>query len=484
MWKVREGGVSEAGSRIEHMSDLEKLDSGATLARLAESVRAQAAAEAEQVAALAHLADLHGPLSPDQASSDLFSLVMGERYLHIGADGTAPVGEFLALEVGPVMNMAALAAGLLMADVLNCRDRHPLLWDAVMAGEVRFWQARQVVQAVTLAGLDVAAAHQLDSALASAITRLGWTRARRLLRGLIVAADPASAANREREAAKARFVHRTGSADGIATIVARVKQADALFFDATLSRIAEILADRDGNPDRDVRRSEAFAIMATPARALALLQSAASSGPSPDEQPAGLRSSVDDLDSRGPRGCAGHVCGTITVDPERLLPRTTLVVHISDESLLSGRGVARAEKLGPVPVKRLRRLLGNSRITVRPVFDPSGVVPVDNYEIPSRMRAAVVLRDPHEVFPFGTRSATGLDLDHTTPYRWDADAPPGQTRTDNLGPFTRRVHRAKTQGRWQVVQPAPGFFAWTSPAGFQYLVGPHGTIAEPRSGAA
>ena len=49
---------------------------------------------------------------------------------------------------------------------------------------------------------------------------------------------------------------------------------------------------------------------------------------------------------------------------------------------------------------------------------------------------------------------------------------PGQTRPDNLGPLGRRVHRAKTHGRWRVEQVAPGCYPWRSPEGFVYLVTP------------
>lgn len=56
----------------------------------------------------------------------------------------------------------------------------------------------------------------------------------------------------------------------------------------------------------------------------------------------------------------------------------------------------------------------------------------------------MTLRDACETFPYSSRTARRLDLDHTQPYISRAT---GQTRPDNLGPITRRVHRAKTNGR-------------------------------------
>ncbi len=48
---------------------------------------------------------------------------------------------------------------------------------------------------------------------------------------------------------------------------------------------------------------------------------------------------------------------------------------------------------------------------------------------------------PVDSFPYATSASRSGDLDHTTPYRDpDQGGPPGQTRTGNLGPLTRRRH--------------------------------------------
>lgn len=90
------------------------------------------------------------------------------------------------------------------------------------------------------------------------------------------------------------------------------------------------------------------------------------------------------------------------------------------------------------------------------------------------MRRAVLLRHRFEIFPYGSHPSTGLDLDHTIPYRHGPDRPPGQTRPDNLGPLRRKAHRAKTHAGWRLSQPRPGTFAWLSPLGRRYLVTPSG----------
>lgn len=54
----------------------------------------------------------------------------------------------------------------------------------------------------------------------------------------------------------------------------------------------------------------------------------------------------------------------------------------------------------------------------------------------------------------------------------------------NLGPLSRTVHRAKTlsagtRAGWQLHQPSPGIYHWTSPLGYRYRVDPIGGNAIP-----
>lgn len=255
--------------------------------------------------------------------------------------------------------------------------------------------------------------------------------------------------------------------DGLREIYGWLNAADAVYLDAALSQLAGILAAQGDPGELDERRAAALGILATPARALALIQHSLTQ-PTLTGDPAA--SPVDVDGPRSPFGCAGHSCGSITVDPDRLLPKATLVVDLSDDTLTTGVGVGRCEQLGTVTVAQLRALLGHTRVQVLPVFNPNGIVPVDAYEIPAAMRRAVLLRHPFDVFPYGSRSTGSPDLDHTRPYRRGAGWRPGQTDPDNLGPLRRKPHRAKTHAGWDVSQPQPGRFAWSSPLGRRYVV--------------
>ena len=50
-----------------------------------------------------------------------------------------------------------------------------------------------------------------------------------------------------------------------------------------------------------------------------------------------------------------------------------------------------------------------------------------------------------------------------------------QTAIGELAKLTRRHHRIKTPGKWQVEQPFPGILIWRSPHGRMFLVDQTGT---------
>ncbi|MGV8848644.1 MAG: hypothetical protein ACOH16_03770 [Propionibacteriaceae bacterium] len=151
---------------------------------------------------------------------------------------------------------------------------------------------------------------------------------------------------------------------------------------------------------------------------------------------------------------------------------------MTPDVLDSDVAIARIERLGALTRESWVELLGQCRVTVRPVVDLNAIAPVDSYEIPDRIREAVTWRSPIDVFPYGTRASQGLDLDHTIPYDHSLGAPPGQTRINNLAPVSRKAHRAKTARRWTLTQAEGGWLEWTSPAGYHYATGPYGTLRE------
>ena len=115
---------------------------------------------------------------------------------------------------------------------------------------------------------------------------------------------------------------------------------------------------------------------------------------------------------------------------------------------------------------------------IKPVIDLAHQAPVDAYELPDRLREAVRLLAPTDVFPYASAPSGGLDVDHTVPYdpaRAGGPARQWSTRWGNLGPLNRTHHRIKTHGAWTLRQPFPGLYLWRDPHGLLYLQDHTGT---------
>ena len=87
------------------------------------------------------------------------------------------------------------------------------------------------------------------------------------------------------------------------------------------------------------------------------------------------------------------------------------------------------------------------------------------YRPPPRIREHVAARDITCRFLTCGQPAWRTDLDHTVP--WHKGGP---TCACNLGGCCRTHHKIKQLPGWQLAQPQPGMFRWTTPAGRSYLV--------------
>ena len=294
---------------------------------------------------------------------------------------------------------------------------------------------------------------------------------------------------------------------------ARAAAGDVIWLDATLDRIAGILAVRGDTDAHDVRRSKALGIIAQPARAMLLLaehddtliaDADADAGDatedepdhsepeqeeqghqtedSEDEDPAGSDLADGDLVPEQREGLEAErvlVRNAALVrehlqnlKPADLLPPVTLYLHLHADTLVGLPGAVRFEGVGPITMSQLQDLLGSgAAVKVQPVIDLNAVPSSDAYEAPERLKDALLLRSPAEVFPFATCTSRGMDFDHTINYRPpERGGPPGQTSIGNGGLLSRRSHRMKTHGRWQLRQPEPGSYLWRSPHGWTYVV--------------
>jgi hypothetical protein len=448
--------------------ELSLLDPDATLSAAREARSIVDRAETRLLELAAHWADLHGHLD---RGADESSLPGMERLVRLGGQGTPEVAEFAPAELAAELALSPYSAARLIGDALDLRHRLPRLWSRVLDGQVRPWIACKTASSTRELSAELAAV--VDRRISPWAHSLSWGRLEAVIAGVVIDADPEAAAATARQAEGRQGVWIGRSTDaGIKDIYIRTETPNAIWFDASIDRIADGLALLGDGASQDIRRGRAVGVLAQPQRALDLFSQAAAAS--------AATSSASDEAEGEPDDGAGARTGTREVDHGAWAdprPPATLYVHVSQE-VLDGdvAGVARLEGIGPVITDQVRRWLGHCRVTVKPVIDLPNQIPVDAYEIPDRLREAVHLRSPVDVFPFATNTTRKRDIDHTEPYRDpDGGGPPGQTRLDNLGPLTRFHHRIRTHGRWQVVQPVNGIFIWRSPHGRTYIVDHTGT---------
>ncbi|WGX94587.1 HNH endonuclease signature motif containing protein [Nocardioides sp. L-11A] len=382
-------------------------------------------AEREVLRAAYQWAVLHHPdrLPPDDRRGR-------SRARRVGGAGTPLITDHAAAAFGARIQLSPYGARRLIADAVDLQLRLPRLWAGVEAGSVRVGHARHVADATRDLSSEEAA--WVDGEVVEvADGRLAWSRFESVVEGKVAAAAPELALAREEAAAKERCA-RMSRVDrhGMATFTIKADAVTVAGIDAAVSVVAERLKDQLPDADSNDRRVAAVALLVNPA-----------SHPATD----------------GDLGAS--------VGPVR--PKATVYLHLYADS-----PIARLEGHGPVTIARMMHLLGEAgaRVRITPVIDLPGQAPVDAYEIPTRLREAVHLIHPADVFPFAANTTRNVDLDHAVPY-----SEGGPTSIGNLGPLTRTHHRVKTHAGWEARHPFPGIVIWRDPYGAHYLIDPTGT---------
>ncbi|GAB3778883.1 hypothetical protein [Nocardioides pacificus] len=475
------------GEPREEDAWVDDLDPAATLGGLESMTARRRALQVEDLLLVAHWADLHASDprtepgangrrvwaggSGSRKSGSRSAGVGGDRLVRVGGEGTPRVRELALCELAVARQCHPLAARKVTADVLDLRHRLPLTWARFTTGAVEQWLVCKV--AALTRELPHAVVGLVDAAVAACVATESPSRVLAICAAKIIEADPAAHAKRVAAEQARRFVSLTRTdATGLRHVIARVTAGDAAWVDATVDRVADILATQHPDTGRDLLRSQAFGWLGRPAELLQLLLEAAQ--PEDETQP-----QAPEAPSRALAFPADLLDTLRAIDPARLRPGAVLYVHLH-EAALAGLvpGVARVEDLGPLALTQLRELLGHTQITLKPVIDLRETTSVNAYEHPVAMRERITLRTPGEVFPHATRISRRLDLDHATPYRAQGppgQTPPGQTGEHNTAPLSRTTHRAKTHLGYHLTQTGPGIYLWRTPHGLHRLVDSHGT---------
>ena len=420
---------------------IDELSPTEALAEVESTLRRRREAEVTDLLLIAHWADLHAS-EPRRKPGRRWC---GEdRLVQLGGDGSPAVQELCLPKLAIARRSHTLSTRAAMADVLDLRHRLPQTWGVVLSGEAEVWVARKVAVLSRELSAD-AATSIVDAAVAEALASESPSRVLEIAQAKVIEADTAAHAAKVEAQRRRRYVGLSRTDEfGLRHVIARVEAGDAVWIDALVERVADVLAVRvDLRPDtpaeisRDELRSLAFGWLARPAELLRLL--------------AGDRAPLP-----------------------ALRPRATLYVHLH-QSTLAGEtsGVARVEGLGPQLLSQVQRLLAHTHVTVKPVIDLHDQVSVNSYEFPESLKERVHLTHPAEVFPHASTRSRHVDLDHVVPF--EAHGPPGQTGVHNAAPLSRSPHRAKTHLGYRCRRTAKGEYVWRTPHGLYRITDARGT---------
>jgi hypothetical protein len=347
------------------------------------------------------------------------------------------------------------------ADTLDLIYRLPETWALCLTGDAEIGIARRVAKLSRHLPADRVG--MVDRAVARVLGRESGGRVLAVAEAKIIEADPALHDERVEAERRRRYVSSSRTDEfGLRTVIARVEAGDAVWVDATVARVAEIVTPRFPDASPDEVRSIAFGWLARPAELLQLLLE--------------HRDPQEELDlepSRATAFPADLLDALRTADLSPLAPKAILYVHLHQAAIHGTPAVARVEGLGPATLTGLQTLLAGTALTIQPVLDLSDRVRTTAYEHPESLKERVHLTTGGDYWPYATSTARNVDYDHPTPY--DDTGPPGQTGTHNSGPLGRRHHRYKTHAGYQSRQCGAGRYVWLTPHGLGYLVDHRGT---------
>lgn len=457
-------------------SDLDDLDATGLLAAATEAERAVRLAEVHALEVLAAWAGVHST-DPTDGPDGRVARRVGNVLRQLGGEGTPGVQDFCLGEIALARSTGVTATSHALADVLDLQHRLPLTWAICRRGDCEPWVARRVAKLSR--HLPLAAVGLVDSAVSRMIASESAGRVLQVAEAKVIEADPALHDERCEAERRRRYVG-LGRTDelGLRTLIARLETGDAVAVDATVHRVAEIIADRHPDAGPDELRALAFGWLARPAELFALLLE--HTGEPETELRLDLEPESEPV-ARALAFPADLLEALREVDLTPLKPKAVLHVHLHEAALHTSDGVVRVEGLGPLTLTRLAELLRHHTLIVQPVKDLSSRVRYTAYEHPESLRDQVHLITGGDYWPWATSTSRQVDLDHPTPFQHAGagddgrDPPPGQTGPHNSGPLGRRHHRWKTHAGYRSRQCGEGRYVWLTPHGLAFVVDHTGT---------
>ena len=223
-------------------------------------MRARRLAEVRDLEVLAQWAAVHS----GDPEGDRDALVQ------LGGEGTPLVQDFCLGEIALARGTGVTATMNATADTLDLIYRLPATWAVCEAGDAELYLARRVAKLSRHLPADRVGV--VDRAVARIIAHEAGGRVLAVAEAKIIEADPALHDERVEAERRRRYVSSSRTDEfGLRTVIARVEAGDAVWVEAIVARVAEILAPRHPDASADEVRSIAFGWLARPAELLGLL---------------------------------------------------------------------------------------------------------------------------------------------------------------------------------------------------------------------
>lgn len=333
--------------------------------------------------------------------------------------------EFAADEIRAALTWTRRAAEFSLDLAWRLRERLPAVWEALHRGEIDLGRARVIISGTDHLAVDIA--DKVADTVLSQAPGLTTGQLGARLRRLCLEVDPGDAAQRYQQGVEARRLVSWPNPDGTTDLSGLSLPADRVA--AIMTRIhhcARLLKTSHDPRSIDQIRADIF---------------------------------VDLLDGAEPSESRHRGMVDIRVD------LTTLLGLAEHPGEIPGWGPVISDIARQVV---LRQPDGEWRVVVT---DPdTGNVLWDGTtrRRPTAAQARhVEARQPTCVFTGCRQPSRQSDLDHSL-----AVAEGGPTVVSNLDPLCRHDHVLKHDGGWQLRQPRPGLYVWTSRHGHTYTVHP------------
>jgi Domain of unknown function (DUF222) len=440
--------MSARGSTIECMfgSEFSTADDATVVAAIEEGARAEAAAGARRLAAIAELARRR--------------VVDDDARANWAFDGW----DSAAAEVAAAMTVGHRRASGQMRIAVALRDRLPRVAALYMQGTL----SSRVVSAITWRTQlvqDPEALALIDAALAEGATKWGPLSEHRLDEAIdawILRYDPAAVRRSESSTRTRDF--SIGDLDDPAettSVWGRLLATDAAVLKRRVAQMVQSVCDDDPRTIGE-RRSDAVGAIAAGNFRLACQcgSETCPAGDTPSSSNVVIRVLAEQSVLNAATASANPATASVDAaiaDNGASQEQTSASAAVTlPAALIVGEGI--------VPTPLLSQLIrGGAK--VRPITMPSDE-PEPHYRPSAELAEFVRMRDLYCRAPGCDVPADRCDIDHTIPY------PIGPTHASNLKCLCRTNHLMKTFGGWRDIQLPDGTVIWISPSGRKYITKP------------